>query len=117
MAQDNNILDDLPLKSPLSIPIMPDTYLDGLQCLKKEIRGKPSELGRFLLHLPLFLDQDNIEISDDEEDMIIDGICADTPTPNGYSSPEESDEDEDQADEDDEEVNDDLQSEDEEMSM
>ncbi|KAA1115001.1 hypothetical protein PGT21_029101 [Puccinia graminis f. sp. tritici] len=117
MAQDNDILDDLPLKSPLSIPIMPDTYLDGIQCLKKEIRGKPSELGRFLLHLPLFLDQDNIEISDDEEDMIIDGIRADTPTPNGYSSPEESDEDEDQANEDDEQVNDDSQSEDEEMSM
>ncbi|KAA1139301.1 hypothetical protein PGTUg99_037687 [Puccinia graminis f. sp. tritici] len=117
MAQDNDILDHRGIDKVLGDKSMLDTYLDGLKCLQNEIRGKPSELGRFLLHVPLFTDQDNIEVSDDEEDMIIDGIRPDTPASVGYSSPEEADEDKDYVSEDEDNSNDEPDCEDIEMNM
>ncbi|KAA1090498.1 hypothetical protein PGT21_003359 [Puccinia graminis f. sp. tritici] len=78
MACDNDILDEARKVGEKNEPRVIDTYLDGLQCLKKEVRGKKFELGRFLLHIPLYDDQENIEMSDAEEDLIIDGIIGDS---------------------------------------
>jgi hypothetical protein len=110
MAIDNDILDHLEIINSTPPPVV-DTYLDGIQCLKNEIRGKPSELGRFLLHLPLYSDQDNAEFSDADEDLIIDGIHPDPTTNGDHSTPDNGDdsdedigdgEDEDDVDQEDE---------------
>ncbi|KAH9460251.1 hypothetical protein Pst134EB_008436 [Puccinia striiformis f. sp. tritici] len=46
-----------------------DTYLDGIKRLKSEIRGKVTELGRFLLHIPLYEEHISRPDSETEEDM------------------------------------------------
>ncbi|POW17163.1 hypothetical protein PSHT_06476 [Puccinia striiformis] len=47
---------------------MGDTYLEGIKALQREIRRKPAELGRFVLHFPLYEDQDNNPSDFEEEE-------------------------------------------------
>ncbi|KAH9452210.1 hypothetical protein MJO29_008788 [Puccinia striiformis f. sp. tritici] len=52
---------------------MQDTYLEGIKCLFAEVRSKPTELGRFLMHLPYInqeieqQDEQDVDMENDEE--------------------------------------------------
>ncbi|KAA1074367.1 hypothetical protein PGT21_002864 [Puccinia graminis f. sp. tritici] len=80
MACDKDIIDDKhsPMSNTKEIWLL-DTYLEGIKCLQREIRGKPSELGRFLLHLPLSDHQVNAMLSDADVDLIIEGLSPPDP--------------------------------------
>ncbi|POW03187.1 hypothetical protein PSHT_11758 [Puccinia striiformis] len=78
MARDNDILaqvdvdpdDQVAQNKSKQLTKMPDTYLQGIKCLLAEVSGKPTELGRFLMHLPIYIDQDGVPGSDDDEEML-----------------------------------------------
>ncbi|KAH9468225.1 hypothetical protein Pst134EA_011854 [Puccinia striiformis f. sp. tritici] len=82
MAQDNAILDDQAVsgvdvattvlkKKGQKPPQALDTYLRGIQCLQSEY-GKNDGLGRFLLHFPLYEDQDTMPVHNDETNKLLD---------------------------------------------
>ncbi|KAI7956155.1 hypothetical protein MJO29_007554 [Puccinia striiformis f. sp. tritici] len=67
MAVDNDIFDKQEI-TQTSLRRMGDTYLEGIKALQREIRRKPAELGRFVLHFPLYEDQDNNPSDFEEEE-------------------------------------------------
>ncbi|KAA1093617.1 hypothetical protein PGTUg99_008854 [Puccinia graminis f. sp. tritici] len=72
MAQNNDILHVQGKdRGTISTKSIPDTYLQGLKCLQEEVIGKKVELGRFTLHLPLYDDQENIPLSEDDSNSSI----------------------------------------------
>ncbi|KNE87972.1 hypothetical protein PSTG_18634 [Puccinia striiformis f. sp. tritici PST-78] len=82
MAQDNAILDDQAVsgvdvattvlkKKGQKPPQALDIYLRGIQCLQSEY-GKNDGLGRFLLHFPLYEDQDTMPVHNDETNKLLD---------------------------------------------
>ncbi|KAA1087357.1 hypothetical protein PGT21_029743 [Puccinia graminis f. sp. tritici] len=71
MADVNRIL-DVQSKAGAIEPLgIPNTYIEGVRLLQEEVHGKPSELGRFKLHLP-FDEQCATPPSDPEESPLLD---------------------------------------------
>ncbi|KAA1063888.1 hypothetical protein PGTUg99_010119 [Puccinia graminis f. sp. tritici] len=70
MAMSNDILLVNGKKRDKTVTLsIPDTYLEGIKCLQAEISGKELEVARFLFHLPIYDDLDNVPINEEEVDM------------------------------------------------
>ncbi|KNF06686.1 hypothetical protein PSTG_00002 [Puccinia striiformis f. sp. tritici PST-78] len=77
MARDSNILDqdtldpeDWAVATKRSKMLKKrDTHLHGIKCLLAEVSTKATELGRFLMHLPMYNNQENVPGSDEDEEM------------------------------------------------
>ncbi|KAI7937309.1 hypothetical protein MJO29_014624, partial [Puccinia striiformis f. sp. tritici] len=76
MANDKHILghdnEDKTQSKPngLKITRVPDTYIEGIRCLMAQVCGKANELGRFLMHLPFYNDEQNIQDCDSDVEMM-----------------------------------------------
>ncbi|KAI7946595.1 hypothetical protein MJO29_011122 [Puccinia striiformis f. sp. tritici] len=77
MARDSDILDqdtldpeDWAVATKRSTMLKKrDSHLHGIKCLLAEVSTKATKLGRFLMHLPMYNNQENVPGSNEDEEM------------------------------------------------